>query len=314
MKKTILALGSLLPAEMDALEAQYHLVRLWRESDPEKTLQDVKNNVVAIVSAYNGMPVTRKIIESLPNLEIIAQFGVGVDNIDLAAAAERRIAVTSTPDILTADTADTAMALTLSLLRRVVEADMYVRVGKWANGAFPLATSLKGKKVGIIGLGRIGQAIARRMSAFDMEIAYHGPRRKEGVPYAYYNDLSSMAQDVDILVAACPGGAMTKHCVNSRVLKALGPKGFLINIARGSVVSTDDLLIALRNGDIAGAGLDVYENEPHVPDALISMDNVVLLPHVGSATSETRSSMGQLVVANILAHFNGEPLLTPVAA
>lgn len=311
-KKTILALGSLLPAEMDALEKSFDLIRLWKEPNPEAVLQAYKNDIVGILSAYNGIPVTARILESLPNLEIVAQFGVGVDNIDLGAAKARGIAVTNTPDILTPDTADIALSLILCLMRRIVEADMYVRVGKWVSGAFSLSSSLSGKTVGIVGMGRIGQAIARRCLAFDMKIVYHGPRQKLDMTYPYYADLRQMAEASDVLVMACPGGAETKNLVTGKILKALGPKGYLVNIARGSVVNTEDLLIALRNRDIAGVGLDVYENEPNVPEALISMDNVVLLPHVGSATAETRSEMGRLVIANILAYFEGKPLLTAV--
>lgn len=311
-KKTILALGSLLPAEMDALEKSFDLIRLWKEPNPEAVLQAYKNDIVGILSAYNGIPVTARILESLPNLEIVAQFGVGVDNIDLGAAKARGIAVTNTPDILTPDTADIALSLILCLMRRIVEADMYVRVGKWVSGAFSLSSSLSGKTVGIVGMGRIGQAIARRCLAFDMKIVYHGPRQKPDLTYPYFADLRQMAEASDVLVMACPGGAETKNLVTGKILKALGPKGYLVNIARGSVVNTEDLLIALRNRDIAGVGLDVYENEPNVPEALISMDNVVLLPHVGSATAETRSEMGRLVIANILAYFEGKPLLTAV--
>jgi lactate dehydrogenase-like 2-hydroxyacid dehydrogenase len=189
---------------------------------------------------------------------------------------------------------------------------MYVRVGKWASGAFSLSSSLSGKTVGIVGMGRIGRAIARRCLAFDMKIVYHGPRQKPDLTYPYFADLRQMAEASDVLVMACPGGPETKNLVTGKILKALGPKGYLVNIARGSVVNTEDLLIALRNRDIAGVGLDVYENEPNVPEALISMDNVVLLPHVGSATAETRSEMGRLVIANILAYFEGKPLLTAV--
>lgn len=312
-KKTILALGSLLPAEMDELEKRFDLIRLWKETDPEAALQAHRNDIVAILSAYSGMPVTRRILESLPNLSMIGQFGMGVDNIDMAAASERAVSVSNTPDILAPDTADIAMSLILAVSRRIVEADMFVRVGKWAGGTpFPLATSLGGKTVGIVGLGRIGQAIARRCAAFDMTVAYHGRQEKPGVPYRFYADLLQLAEYCDFLVLACPGGPATRHIVNGRVLKALGRKGYLINIARGSVVDTEALLIALSNRDIAGAGLDVYENEPNIPEALISMDNVVLLPHIGSATLETRAAMGRLVIANIDAHFDGQPLLTPV--
>lgn len=310
MKKTILAVGSLLPPEMKEVEKNFNLIKLWAETDPEEALQHYKNNIVGIISTAGGMAVTRRMIESLPNLEIIGQFGVGVDNIDLDAAAERHVAVTNTPDVLTNDTADTALALILATLRRIVEADVTVRMGKFRP--FPLGYTLTGKRVGIVGLGRIGQAIAKRCEAFDMLVSYHGRHEKKDQDYRYFADLHRMAEESDILVIACPGGEETHHIINHKILKALGSDGFLINIARGSVVKTDDLLIALSNQDIAGAGLDVYENEPDVPDPLKSMDNVVLLPHIGSATHETRTAMGQLVVANILAHFEGKALITPV--
>ncbi len=314
MKKTILALGTMLPPEMAELEAKYNLIRLWKEADPEATLQAVKQDVVAIVSAFNGMQVTRSIIEALPNLELISQYGAGVNNVDVEAAKERHIAVTSTPETPMNDTADTALGLIINTLRRFVEADVFLRIGKWNTGGFPLATSLTGKKVGIIGMGRIGQAIARRCEAFEMEVSYYGPRKKADLPQTYYASVEDLASNVDVLVCSCVGGAETHHIVNATVLKALGPKGIVVNVARGSVVNTDDLLVALSNKEIAGAGLDVYENEPSVPEALISMDNVVLLPHIGGHTHETKTGMGQLVIANIEAHFNGQPLLTPFAA
>ena len=309
MKKTILALGTLLPPEMKQIERDFNLLRLWKETDPEEALKAHLNDIVCILSVAGKMAVTRRMIESLPNLELIVQFGVGVDNIDLAAAAERQITVTNTPDLVTNDTADTALALILCLLRRVVESDMSVRAGNWPR---ILGVSMTDKTVGIIGLGRIGTAIAKRCAAFDMKIAYHGRREKPDIPYQYYADLPQMAEACDILVCACPGGAETRYIVNRRVLNALGPNGYLVNIARGSVVNTEDLLLSLANREIAGAGLDVYENEPEVPHALKSMDNVVLLPHIGTATLETRTKMGQLVLANIAAHFEGKPPLTPV--
>lgn len=314
MKKIILALGAMQSMEMDILEAEYQVIKLWKEKDPEATLQAHKLQVQVIVSTYNGMPVTKKIIEALPNLELIAQYGAGLNNIDIATARSRDIAVISTPDSPTRDTADTAVALILSTLRRVVEADMFVRVGKWNSGAFPASTSLAEKTVGICGFGRIGQAIAKRCSAFDMKVVYNSPREKTDQPYQYYKDLKDMAADVDVLVMACPGGDATHHIASAAIFNALGPKGYFINIARGSVVNTEDLLVALSNRAIAGAGLDVYETEPSVPQALISMDNVVLLPHIGGGTVEARSNMGQLVIANIKAHFNGDPLISPVAA
>jgi hydroxypyruvate reductase len=314
MKKVILALGAMQAEEMAKLEETYDLIKLWKEKDPETCLQDCRMKVQVIVSTYNGLPVTRRMIESLPNLELIAQYGAGLNNIDVECARQRHISVVNTPDSPTKDTADTAVILMMTVMRRIVEADMFVRVGKWSNGQFPLATSLSGKTVGICGMGRIGQAIARRCNAFDMNVIYHGPREKNDLPYQYIRTLESMAKQSDVLIMACPGGESTHHIADEGVFSALGNKGFFINVARGSVVKTDDLLVALSNKTIAGAGLDVYENEPQVPEALLSMDNVVLLPHIGGGTYETRANMGQLVIANIAAHFSGEPLLSPIAA
>lgn len=311
MGRTILHLSGLLPAEMEALEADYNVIRLSKESDPEAVLQQHRMEIVAIITSVNKT-VSRHLIEALPNLEIICQFGVGVDNIDLQAAKERHIAVTNTPDLVTNDTADIALSLLLSCARRTVEADAYVRVGHWANGPMPMGVTLTGKTVGIVGLGQIGQAVARRASAFDMNVIYHGRHEKPEFSYSYYPDLMKLAEDSDFMILTVSGGPETRHLVNADLLKALGPQGFLINVARGSVVDEEALLIALRNRDIAGAGLDVFENEPHVPEALYTMDNVVLLPHIGTATAETRTKMGQLVLENLRACFNGEPLKTPV--
>ncbi len=313
MAKTILALSSLFPLGMEGLESDFEVLRLWRENDPEARIREARSDIVAIIASA-GRHVSRALIEALPNLEIISNFSVGTDNIDLDAAQERGVVVTNTPDILTSDTADVAMALLLSISRRVCEADIYVRVGRWQNGAMPLGATLTGKTAGIVGLGRIGQAIARRCAAFDMDVVYHGPQEKPEQLYPYYKSLQEMATACDFLILSCVGGDATRNLVDYSVLEALGTEGFLINIARGSVVLQDDLLAALSNGIIAGAGLDVYENEPQVPEGLFSMDNVVLLPHIGSATVETRAKMGQLVVDNIVAHFNGDPLKTPVAA
>ncbi len=311
-KRALLLLTNIiLPDEITELERNFEVLALGKEKDPEALLQSRRSDIVAIASSTN-MPVSRHLIEALPNLEIISQFAVGVDNIDLAAAKERGIAVTNTPDVLTDDTADTALSLLLAVSRRICEGDMYVRVGKWLNGPMPLGNTLKGKTAGIVGMGRIGQAIARRCEAFGMTIAYQGPRKKEGIFYAYYKDVHELAEISDYLILSCPGGAETRNLVHAPVLRALGPKGFLINVSRGTVVNEEDLITALIQKEIAGAGMDVFANEPHVPEALIKMDNVVLSPHIGSATVETRTVMGQLVVKNLLAHFNGEPLLTPV--
>jgi lactate dehydrogenase-like 2-hydroxyacid dehydrogenase len=312
MDKTILVLGGLLQAEIASLEQDFKILRLSHESDPDRALRKSQNNIVGI-AASPSYPVKEHLISLFPNLEIISQSGVGYDSIDIKAAAKRSIVVTNTPDLVTNDTADTAIILMLNVARRAVEADMFVRVGKWQGGAMPLGTSLTAKTVGIIGLGRIGQAIARRAAGFDMNVVYHGRTEKPDQPYEYFKNLEEMASHVDFLVCACTGGPETRGLVHSGVLQSMKPESFLINVARGSVVDEQALLIALENKIIAGAGLDVYDNEPYVPEALLKRDNVVLLPHIGTATFETRTKMGQLVVENIRAHFDGKPLLTPVA-
>lgn len=311
MKQTILTLQPLLSKEMGILERDFDVIRLWSCNDPEGVLQKHAHEIRGIISTYNSAGVSAHFMEALPNLEIIAQFGVGYDNIDVVAAHRRGITVTNTPDVLTDDTADVAMFLLLNIARRAVEADMFVRVGRWHSGAFPLSTSLSGKTVGIVGLGEIGTAIAKRAQAFNMDVIYHG-RTEKDVPYTYFKDLEDMARACDFLVLACAGGEETKHLIDYKILDALGAHGYLINISRGSVVKEDDLLIALRNKSIAGAGLDVFANEPHVPEEMYKMDNVVLSPHVGSATYETRRKMGMLVIANLKAHFNGHQLPSPV--
>jgi len=312
MKRTILALQALLPCEMKQLEEEYDVIRLWEAHDPENILKTRARDVQAILSTYNGGGVSERLMEALPNLEIIAQFGVGYDNIDVRAAQMRGVTLTNTPDILTDDTADVALYLILNVARRVVEADMFVRVGRWRSGAMPLSTSLSGKTVGIVGMGRIGSAIAKRAEAFNMNVVYHSRSKKDGISYQYYESLEDMACDSDFLVLACAGGKSTENLITYKILEALGAKGYLINIARGSIVNEEDLLIALRNQTIAGAGLDVFANEPYVPEEMFKMDNVVLSPHTGSATLETRSKMGQLVLDNLHAHFAGQELLTPV--
>lgn len=296
---------------MSRLEERFNVVRLYNEKDPETALKAVRNDVVGLISNPNT-PVRKSLMEALPNLEIITQFAVGLDNIDQDSARSRGIALTNTPDVLTDDTADTAVSLLLAISRRIVEADMFVRVGKWGSTTMPLGTSPKGKTVGIVGLGRIGQAIAKRLTAFDMRVVYHGRRQKADFAYTFYDNLTAMAQDSDYLVLSCSGGPETRHLVDAGVLAALGKHGFLINVARGSVVDEAALVAALQAGEIAGAGLDVYANEPNVPQEYKSMDNVVLLPHIGSATHETRTIMGEIVLANLQAFFAGKPLITPV--
>ncbi len=309
MKHKLLALDAGHPGQMDALEEHFEIIRP-SKPDPERVIRDHQNDIKAITTYLT--PISRTLMEFLPNLEIIACGAVGYDHIDLEAIRERDITLTNTPDVLTDDTADVALLLLLNVARRAVEGDAYVRAGLWKNGALPLGNCLAGKKAGIVGLGRIGQAVAQRCAAFNMSLAYYGPREKPDQPHEYYSDLSAMARDCDFLILTCPGGPATKHIIDYKVLEALGSNGFLINVARGSVVKEDDLLAALSNKAIAGAGLDVYEHEPHVPEAMFTMDNVVLTPHIGSATIETRTKMGQIVADNLIAHFKGQALLTPV--
>ena len=311
-KPTLLALTSLQSSSMDELSKKYEIVRLYKETNPEGKLNEVKNDVTAILATMGNM-VGCNLIEALPNLGCISCYSVGYDNVDIECANKNDIIVTNTPDLVTDDTADTAIALMLAVSKRLAEADAFIRFGKWENrNRFPMGRKVTGKKVGIVGLGRIGKAIARRCAAFDMHVAYHGRTEQSDVDYKYYDDLTTMAAEVDYIILSCPGGASTKHIINHSVLTALGSDGFLINVARGSVVNEVDLVRALHDGVIAGAALDVYENEPVVPTELKTLDNVVLLPHIGTATVETRGDMAELVVKNLLAFADQKPVLTPV--
>jgi hydroxypyruvate reductase len=309
MRRALLQLDRGYPGLDEALEKDFRVIRP-RGNDPEGMIREYQNDIQAIVT--NLTPVSHNLIEALPNLEIIALGAVGYDHVDLVATKARGIAVTNTPDVLTNDTADTAIFLMLSILRRGVEGDAFVRAGMWKNGPLPMGHSVSGKKVGIVGLGRIGQAIAKRCAAFGVEISYFGPNKKSHLDYTYFDTPQALATHVDILILACPGGEATRHMVDHSILKALGEKGYLVNIARGSVIDESDLLVALSNKTIAGAALDVFQNEPHVPESFFSMDNVVLTPHIGSATYETRRKMGEIVIENLRAYYNGEKLLTPV--
>jgi hydroxypyruvate reductase len=291
------------------LEADYTVHRLWQAPDREAFVLQIAPRIEVIVTT-GGAGASRALIEQLPRLRLIACFGVGVDAIDLEAARKRGIAVTNTPDVLTEDVADLAIGLMLAALRGIATADRYVRAGLWLRAHMPLQTRLSGKRLGIVGMGRIGQAIARRAAAFDMSIAWNGPRPKD-LPWRYEPDLLALARSVDVLVAACPGGAATRGLISRAVLEALGP-GVFVNIARGSVVDEAALVDLLVTRRLGGAALDVFADEPKVPEALFTLDHVVLQPHQASATRETRAAMGQLVLDNITAHVAGRPLLTPV--
>ncbi len=253
-----------------------------------------------------------EIMDALPKLDLISCFGVGYDGIDVAAASARKIAVTNTPNVLNDCVADTAIALTLNIMRKYVAADKFVRAGEWLKGNQPLQTSVHHKKMGIVGLGRIGKTIAKRALGFDMEIGYFGRNKQADVPFRYFANLADMAKWCDVMVVITPGGAETKNMIDAKILEALGPKGYLVNVARGSVVDEPALIAALKAGKIAGAALDVFADEPRVPADFLTMENVVLAPHVASATAETRKAMGDLVVDNLIHALEGKPLLTRV--
>ncbi|HZH53625.1 MAG TPA: 2-hydroxyacid dehydrogenase [Microvirga sp.] len=311
-KTEILMPGPMMPSVIEALERDFILHRLWEQSDREAFLREVGPRIRGMAASTVGVRPDADLIGRLPGLEIISSFGVGYDNVDVAEAARRGIVVTNTPDVLNAEVADLTIGLLIATLRRIPQADRYLRAGRWLEAPFPLSPTLRERKVGIVGLGRIGKAIARRLEGFDVQIAYHGRTRQEGVAYAYYANLVEMARACDVLIVITPGGASTKHLIGAEVLKALGPDGVLINVARGSVVDEKALIEALRTGTILAAGLDVFEDEPRVPQELIEMDNVVLLPHVASASVHTRRAMGQLVVDNLISWFAGRGPLTPV--
>jgi lactate dehydrogenase-like 2-hydroxyacid dehydrogenase len=296
---------------MDALEAEFTVHRLWEAANRDAALARWAGEAEALVTFENG-PVDAALLAALPNLKIVATMTIGVDHIDLDAARERGIEVTHTPDVLTEAVADLAIALVLSVTRRIVAADRYVRTGGWPRGPLPPVRGFSGAHAGVVGLGRIGLAFARRAQAFGMRISYYGPRRKPAVDYRYYDDLRKLARDADYLVITAPGGPETRHLVDASVLAELGSAGTLINVGRGSIVDQPALVAALLDGTLGAAGLDVFSDEPHVPDELLSLDNVVLLPHIASATVETRAAMGQLVLDNLRAWFAGKPVLTPV--
>jgi lactate dehydrogenase-like 2-hydroxyacid dehydrogenase len=295
----------------ERLERRVTLHKLWQAADREATLAAVAPNVRAVVSTWATARVDADLMRRLPKLEIVVGFGVGYDHIDAAWAGQHGVVVTHTPGVLDEDVADIAIALTLAATRRLPQAERHLREGRWPSGAFPLTASLHGRVMGIVGLGRIGKAIARRAEAFGLRIAYHGRHKQDGVAYPYYPTALALAEACDILMVAAPGGPQTRHLVDARVLAALGRDGVLVNIARGSLVDEAALIAALSDGVILAAGLDVYEREPSVPAELIALDNAVLLPHVGSATGHSRTAMANLVVDNLLSWVDGKGPLTP---
>jgi len=310
MKPDILIPTKIFERTQIVLEEEFSCHRLYEATDRAAFLKPLAQRVRGIASF--GSSVDAALMDALPKLEIVSNFGVGVDSIDLEAARKRKVIVTNTPDVLNDCVADTTLALTLNVMRRFPQAEAYLRSGFWGTrGAYPLSASLGGKVMGILGLGRIGEAIAQRARAFGMKIHYHN-RNKKDVPYVYARDPVVLARESDVLVVVTPGGAGTRHIVDARVLDALGPEGYLVNISRGSTVDEAALIRCLQGGRIAGAGLDVFENEPKIDPRFFVMDNVVVLPHVGSATIETRTAMGNLQIENLRLHFAGKPVRTPV--
>ncbi len=311
MKPEILQMGPMMPHVEAALESAYQVHRYWEAGDRAALLAETGARVRAVATGGDdGCP--RAVIEALPKLEMISSFGVGYDAVDVAACREHGVRLTNTPDVLNDAVAELALGLMIALCRRIPQADVLVREGGWLEGAYPLTGELTGARVGILGLGRIGKEIARRCQAFRMRVAYHGRSEQPYEPYEYYADLVAMARDVGWLVVIAPGTAETRGIVSRRVLEALGPEGCLVNVARGSLVDEPAMVEMLQSGALGGVALDVFEDEPKVPEALLGLDNVVLSPHQGSATMKTRAAMGDLVVKNLAAHFAGKPLLSPV--
>jgi len=297
---------------LERLQNEFTAVKLWEAKDREAALKAAAH--IRGLAHFGHSKVDAKLMDALPKLQIISNFGVGVDQIDLEAAKKRNITVTNTPDVLNDCVADTAIALVLNTLRKFPQSQDYLRSGYWpTKGPYPLATSVGGKTLGILGLGRIGEAIAKRAQAFGMQIRYHN-RNKKNVAYAYDADLVTLAKNSDVLMIVTPGGAGTAKLVNAKVLDALGPQGYVVNVARGTVVDELVLLKYLQEKKIAGAGLDVFEHEPKVPAEFYALDNAVLFPHVASATVETRKAMGDLQVENLHLHFAGKPVKTPISA
>ncbi len=313
MPHAILQVGPLMPAVGDVLIHDYDAVRLPDDAEGRRIFLDERGAEFTVAVTSGRFGVGTELMSSLPSLQAVVNFGVGYDTTDVDQAAERGIGVSNTPDVLNDCVADTAIALYVDMLRRISAADRYVRRGEWeAKGNYPLATKASGKRVGILGLGRIGKVIARRLEGFDCTIAYHNRRPVEGVAYEYVDSLVELARRSDVLIVAAAGGPASQKLVDADVLVALGPDGYLVNIARGTVVDEAALVDALAEGRLAGAGLDVFEDEPRVPAQLLEMENVVVLPHLGSGTHETRADMAALTLANLRRFLAEGTLETPV--
>ncbi|MCX7321963.1 MAG: 2-hydroxyacid dehydrogenase [Hyphomicrobiales bacterium] len=311
-KIDLLVYGPSKPLIENGFTDQFVLHKYETQPDLERLPAGVADKLRGI--AVTGLvPTNGAVLSKYPNIEIISSFGVGYDHIDAKYAAEHNIVVTNTPDVLTEEVADVALGLFIATAREFIKADKYVRSGLWATQGYPLTVgSLRDRKVGMVGMGRIGQAIARRLDASLVPVVYHSRNPAAGISYQHYPNLVEMAKAVDTLIVITPGGASTANLVNAEVMQALGPRGIIVNVARGSVIDEPALIHALRSGTILAAGLDVFAQEPKVPDALQALQNVVLLPHVGSASVVTRNAMDQMVVDNLKLWFGGKPVLTPI--
>tara|TARA_B100000989_G_scaffold238952_1_gene185829 strand:- start:52 stop:987 length:936 start_codon:yes stop_codon:yes gene_type:complete len=310
MKKNLLIMTEMPEYFISLADQNFNTHKLWKQKDEDSYLFETRKSIDAI-AVMGGYKITPDLMKSMPNLKIIGCYGVGYDAIDVNVAKSLGIKVTNTPEVLNDEVADTAIALMLCVYKKIVEADSFSRDNQWLNGDFPLTKKFTGTKLGIVGMGRIGKAIAKRAEAFDCEISYHS-RNKKDVKYKFYNDLSELAKEVDTLCVITPGGKETEKLINKDVLNNLGKSGVLINVARGTVIDQDELINCLENKLILAAGLDVYTNEPHIPEKLMKLQNTVLLPHIASGTVETRNAMGQLVFDNIKNYFDGTPLISEV--
>lgn len=312
MKPDVLVNGELVPHVMAVLEDKYTLYKPYEAPDRDAFLRDVGGRIRGVATS-NFYAVGRDLIDACPNLEIVSSIGVGTESHDVEYARKRGVKVTNTPDVLNDDVANLAILLLLAATRKLVAYDRFVRDRRWvAEGEPPLTRGIAGKQIGVVGMGRIGQAIAAKLSVFGCDIAYYARNERPEVPYRYYPDLVELARDSAALIVIVPGGSATEKLIDRRVMDALGPEGTLVNVARGSVVDEPELVAALAEGRLGSAGLDVFAEEPKVPEALLTMENVVLQPHQGSATVETRRAMGDLMLANLAAHFEGRPLPSPL--
>jgi lactate dehydrogenase-like 2-hydroxyacid dehydrogenase len=310
MDKNLLIMTEMPQYFVSLADKNFNTFKLWTKENEDQYLSEIKTEVDAI-AVMGGYKITPELMKGMPNLKIIACYGVGYDAIDINCAKSLGIKVTNTPEVLNDEVADTAIALMLCVYKKIVAADNFARNNSWAKGEFPLTKKFTGTKLGIVGMGRIGKAIAKRAEAFDCEISYHS-RNKKDVKYKYYSDLNALAKDVDTLCVITPGGKETEKLINKEILSSLGKNGVLVNVARGSVIDQDELIHFLENNLILAAGLDVYINEPNIPSELINLENTVLLPHIASGTVETRNAMGQLVFDNIENYFQNKPLISEV--